>query len=80
MERFIVWMVGFFTGVGIAMLVVIFVYSMISNSITNEEVVEIYTANEKEISALWLEMTEQGVDTSMRGAVEEWQRINGDTK
>lgn len=46
--------------------------------LTNEQVIDLYITNETEISVLWVEMTEQGVDASMRDAVEEWQRMNGE--
>ncbi len=48
-----------------------------TSELTNEEVVELYIANEAEISVLWVEMTERGIDASMGDAVKEWLRRKG---
>lgn len=53
-------------------------WNLVEYPLTNEEVIELYIANEPEISALWLEMGERAPDTTMRDAVEEWQRIQGE--
>lgn len=62
----------------IGLLVGLVIVHTTPTDLTNDEVLELYFSNETEISALWIDMADRGINASMRDAVEEWQRTKGD--